>query len=133
MTAKEPASIWPLLIYFLSALFLVGAMLWLSYFLGERHKERGSHEIYESGIAPLGTARLRLDVKFYLVAVFFVIFDLESVFIIAWAAAVRESGWRGFAVISLFIITLLVALLYVWMLGGLDWSSKRIHKRGRVQ
>lgn len=133
MTAGKAASIWPLLIYFLSALSLVGAILSLSHFLGERHRERESYEIYESGIEPLGTARLNLDVKFYLVAVFFVIFDLESVFVIAWAAAVRESGWRGFAVISLFIITLLVALLYIWRLGGLDWSSKRIHKRGRVR
>lgn len=133
MTAAEAISIWPLLIYFLLVVILIGAMLGLSYFLGERHRERATSEPYESGIVPLGTARLRFDVKFYLVAVFFVIFDLEAVFIIAWAAAVRESGWYGFAIISLFIITLLVALVYIWRLGGLDWSSRGTHKRGRAQ
>lgn len=78
MTSGEAVSIWPLLIYFLSALSLVGARLWLPHFLGERHRERESYEIYESGIVPLGTAHLRVDVKFYLVEVFFVIMQSGS-------------------------------------------------------
>lgn len=86
MTAGKAASIWPLLIYFLSALSLVGAILSLSHLLGERHRERESYEIYESGIVPLGTACLNLDVKFYLVAVFFVIMQ---------SGALRQVSYTG--------------------------------------
>jgi NADH-quinone oxidoreductase subunit A len=98
-------------------------MLSLSYFLGERHRERQTDDPYESGIAATGTARVRFDVKFYLIAMFFVIFDLEAVFIFAWAVSVRETGWTGYAEMLIFIGILAAALVYVWRLGALEWGA----------
>ena len=77
---------------------------------------------YESGILPLGTARERFSVKFYLVAILFIVFDLETVFLIPWAVAMRELGWNGFAAASIFIVVLTVGLIYEWKRGGLRWD-----------
>lgn len=116
--------LWPLVLYATLVLTVVSAMLGLSYVLGERHKERATDEPYESGIVSTGSARVRLSVKYYLVAVFFVIFDLEAAFIFAWAVAFRELGWAGYAEIIIFIGVLLAGLLYLWRNGALDWSRK---------
>jgi NADH-quinone oxidoreductase subunit A len=116
--------LWPLVIYAALVLIVVGAMLGLSYVLGERHKDRATGEPYESGIVSTGSARLRLSVKYYLVAIFFVIFDLESAFIFAWAVAFRELGWVGYIEIIVFIGVLLAGLIYLWRNGALDWNRK---------
>ncbi|MGD2156788.1 MAG: NADH-quinone oxidoreductase subunit A [Anaerolineales bacterium] len=121
--------LWPFAIYIGAVLFLVGAMIGLSHILGERHKERATGEPYESGILPTGSARLRLSAKFYLVAMFFVIFDLEAIFIFAWALGVRELGWAGYLEILFFIGVLLAALVYIWRLGALDWGPKNPSKK----
>jgi NADH-quinone oxidoreductase subunit A len=115
--------LWPLVVYFGSVLFVAGAMLGLSYVLGERHRGPTTGDQYESGIPPTGSARLRFDVKFYLVATFFVIFDLEAAFLLAWAVAARELGWRGYIEVAIFVGLLLVALLYLWRTGALEWGS----------
>jgi NADH-quinone oxidoreductase subunit A len=115
--------LWPLVVYFFAVAFLVAAMMALSYVLGERHRDRETHEPYESGIMPTGTARQRISAKFYLVAMFFVIFDLEAAFIFAWAAAFREVGWAGYAEVLVFIGILVAALAYLWRQGALDWAS----------
>jgi NADH-quinone oxidoreductase subunit A len=99
-------------------------MLLLSWFLGQRHRGRETGEPYESGIMPTGSARLRLSAKFYLVAMFFVIFDLEAAFIVAWAVAAREAGWPGYIGVLSFIGVLTAALLYEWRLGALDWGFR---------
>jgi NADH-quinone oxidoreductase subunit A len=104
-------------------------MLGLSYVLGERHHEDETGEPYESGILSTGSARIRLSAQFYLVAMFFVIFDLEAVFIVAWALDVRGLGWAGYLEIAFFIGILLVALIYLWRIGGLDWGPKNIRIR----
>jgi NADH-quinone oxidoreductase subunit A len=106
----------------------VFAMLVISFFLGERHRERMTTEPYESGIKPTGTTGIRMTIKFYLVALFFVIFDVESIFIFAWAVAFRQLGWAGYIEIVIFIFVLLLMLVYLWRTGALDWagrSSKR--------
>ncbi len=115
-------------LYFAAVLLLVTAMLSLSYFLGERHREKQTNEPYESGIMSTGTAQVRFDVKFYLIAMFFVIFDLEAVFIYAWAVSIRENGWAGYAEMLIFIGVLAAALVYLWRLGALEWGPlvKRI-------
>ncbi len=95
-------------------------MIGFSRLLGERHQERTTGEPYESGMTPTGSARIRFDANFYLIAVFFVIFDLETLFIISWAIAVRELGWTGYVEIVIFIGILFVALIYLWGVGGLD-------------
>jgi len=117
--------LWPLVLYAALVLIVVGGMLGLSYVLGERHKDRATGEPYESGIVSTGSARLRLSVKYYLVAIFFVIFDLESAFIFAWAVAFRELGWVGYIEIIVFIGVLLAGLIYLWRNGALDWNRKR--------
>ncbi len=117
-------ALWPLALYFFAVLVLAAIMIGLSYFLGQRHRERTTDEPYESGIIPTGSARIRFDANFYLIAVFFVIFDLETLFIISWAIAVRELGWPGYIEIVTFIGILFVALIYLWGTGALDLKMK---------
>ncbi|HEX9021014.1 MAG TPA: NADH-quinone oxidoreductase subunit A [Nitrospirota bacterium] len=117
------AALWPLAVYFFAVLFIAGAILVFSYLIGERHRERQTAEPYESGIVSTGTARVRFDVRFYLIAMFFVIFDLESVFIFAWAVSLRENGWPGYWVMMIFIGVLAAALVYLWRIGALDWGK----------
>ncbi|HSD64122.1 MAG TPA: NADH-quinone oxidoreductase subunit A [Ignavibacteriaceae bacterium] len=116
--------LWPLLVYATLVILIVGGMVGLSYFLGERHKETQTDTIYESGIKTTGDARIRFPVHFYLVAMFFVIFDLEAAFIISWAIAFRETGWPGYIGVLIFIIILLIVLLYEWRIGALDFGPK---------
>jgi NADH-quinone oxidoreductase subunit A len=118
-------TLWPLVVYFAVVIVLAAGMLGISYVLGERHKERATGEPYESGILSTGSARIRLSAKFYLVAMFFVIFDLEAVFIFAWAIAWRELGWIGYIEVVIFIVILLAALIYLWRVGALDWGTSR--------
>ncbi len=119
------ATLWPFLAYLGAVLLVVVGMLALSYALGQRHHEEATGQPYESGVLTTGAARLRFDVKFYLVAMFFVIFDLEAAFVFAWAVALRESGWTGYIDMLVFIGILLVALAYLWRLGALDWGPAR--------
>ncbi len=118
-------TLWPLAVYFAGVIFLVGiGMVGLSFLLGQRHKDRATGEPYESGILSQGTARIRLSAKFYHVAMFFVVFDLEAVFIFAWAVAIRELGWMGYIEAIVFIGVLFAGLVYLWRLGALDWGSR---------
>jgi NADH-quinone oxidoreductase subunit A len=110
-------------VYFVAVVILVTVMIALSYILGERHREKQTAEPYESGIVSTGTARVRFDIKFYLIAMFFVIFDLEAVFIFAWAVSIRETGWTGYAEMLIFIGILAAALVYLWRLGALEWGT----------
>lgn len=118
-------NLWPLAVYSALVVLLVAAMLAVSYVLGQRHNEHATGSPYESGILSEGSARVHLSAKFYLVAMFFVIFDLESVFIFAWAVAARELGWTGYWEMLIFIAILLAALIYLWRSGALDWSLTR--------
>ena len=118
-------NLWPVLVYVAAVLVLVGGMLGVPYVLGARHRQRTTGEPYESGMVPTGSARLRFDVKFYKIAVFFVIFDVEPAFLFAWAIAFRQLGWLGFAEAVIFVAILLVALIYLWRVGGLDWGPRR--------
>jgi NADH-quinone oxidoreductase subunit A len=113
---------WPFIVYFLAVLALAVAMLTISYLLGQRHSEPATGSPYESGILSAGSARVRFSAKFYLVAMLFVIFDLESIFIFAWAVAGRELGWPGYIEMVIFIGVLIVALAYLWRSGALDWA-----------
>ena len=123
------STLWPLAVYFAGVIFLVGiGMVGLSFLLGQRHKDRATGEPYESGIVSQGTARIRLSAKFYHVAMFFVVFDLEAVFIFAWAVAIRDLGWLGYIEVIVFIGVLFAGLVYLWRMGALDWGS-----RSRIQ
>jgi NADH-quinone oxidoreductase subunit A len=129
MSAADNA-LWPLAVYFFIVIALVTAMIVISFFLGERHKERTTGEPYESGIIPTRSARAPFDVRFYLVAVFFVIFDLEALFIFAWAVALRELGWTGYVEILIFIGVLVAALVYLWRIGALELGTTKQKPRG---
>ena len=120
----QPANFLPFLVYGLGAVFIVGVMLGLSYLLGQRHRDRETDEPYESGIKTTGSARLRFSAKFYLVAMLFVIFDLEVVFLFAWAIGARELGWNGYGGLLVFVLILVVGLLYEWRMGALDFLSE---------
>jgi NADH-quinone oxidoreductase subunit A len=123
---------WPLLVFFAASVILVVIMISLSAVLGQRHKERTTGVPYESGIIPTGSARIRFDVKFYLMAMFFVIFDLEAVFIYAWAVNARQLGWPGYVEMILFIGFLVLALFYLWRVGALDWSTAKHRQASRT-
>jgi len=114
-------TVWPMVLYFIAVILLMGGMLAVSFVLGERHREPATGAPYESGILSRGSAHLRLSAKFYLVAMLFVIFDLEAVFIILWAIAGRELGWAGYGEMLVFIGVLAAALGYLWRTGALDW------------
>ena len=115
--------LWPLAVYFGAVLALAAFMLVSSHFLGERRQPKeGTIEPYESGIRPTGSAWIHFDVKYYLIAMFFVIFDVEAIVVYAWAVSLTEAGWKGFAGMAVFVGVLLAALAYLWRMGALDWA-----------
>ena len=116
--------LWPMLVYFAAVVIVVAALLAGSYLLGERHRERATGEAYESGIPPTGSARLRINAKFYLMAMFFVVFDLGAAFVFAWAIVVRQLGWTGYVGLLIFITILVSGLLYLSQQGALDWGAR---------
>lgn len=112
----------PLLVYVLLVFLIAAGMITVSYVLGERHKDKATGEPYESGIPVTGSARSKLTSQFYIIAMFFVIFDLDVAFIIAWAISFREVGWAGYIGISVFIGILLAVLIYEWRIGALNYG-----------
>jgi NADH-quinone oxidoreductase subunit A len=122
--------LWPFIIFAVIVFSLIGIMIVLSYLLGERHKERMTDEPYESGIPPTGDARLRFSSSFYLIAMFFVIFDLDAAFIMLWAVSFRELGLPGYMGMVVFIAILMVLLVYELSIGALDFgpNGKKILK-----
>jgi NADH-quinone oxidoreductase subunit A len=125
--------LWPLLLYAGVVVFLLVAILFLSYILGQHHHDRATNKPYEGGIEQSGSARLRFSTQFYLVAMLFVIFDVEAVFIILWALGFYELGWYGYIGVAIFIAQLVVVLIYEWGIGALDIgiNVKKIMKRYR--
>lgn len=121
-SADDHAVLWPLLVYGAIVFSLVGAILGLSFLLGQHHKERATNEPYEGGILSAGSARLRFSSQFYLIAMLFVIFDVETIFIFSWAIAFRELGWIGYTGVVVFIILLFIVLIYEWRNGALNFG-----------
>ena len=117
----------PLVLFLLAVAAVIAVALVGAWFIGAKARHGGARTLpFESGIVPVGDAEeMRMSIEFYLIAVFFVIFDLETIFIIAWAVAFFDVGWRGYIGASVFIALLLVALLYEWRSGALDWGRKR--------
>jgi len=114
----------PFLFYASLVLAVVVTMLGLSFFLGQKINRKYKNTPFESGIISVGSAQFRISVHFYLTAILFIIFDLEVVFLFAWAVAVEQAGWPGFIEISVFIFILIVALVYLWRIGALDWRTE---------
>jgi NADH-quinone oxidoreductase subunit A len=116
----EP-SIFALTIYAILILAVIASQLFLASWLGERKPSIEKSRPYECGIIPTGSARFRYPVPFYLIAIFFLIFDVEGAYILSWAVTYKDLGWGGWAQMAFFIVVLLLGLLYIWKRGGLDW------------
>ena len=108
----------------LGLLFAVPSVL-LSQFLGPRKPTPEKLAPYECGMPAVGDARERMSVKFYLVAMIFLLFDIEVAFLYPWAMALRELGWAGFIQVVLFMVLLLAGYVYVWRKGALDWGEEK--------
>jgi NADH-quinone oxidoreductase subunit A len=124
---SQPFSPWTpgvfsLILYAGAVLVSIGVLLFLIARLGQKKPHPEKQRPYECGVIPTGSARFRYPIPFYLVAIFFVIFDVEAVYIFAWAAAFEELGWKGYLRIVIFIAVLLVSLFYVWRKGALEWQ-----------
>jgi NADH-quinone oxidoreductase subunit A len=125
MTTETIAHHWAFIVFVLLAFGLCALMLTGGWLLGGRAKARYKNTPFESGIDPVGDTHLRLSAKFYLVAMFFVIFDVEALFLYAWATSIRESGWLGFVEATIFIAVLLAGLIYLVRIGALEWAPAR--------
>lgn len=126
---------WSAIAFILAAIGLVIFMLVVPRLLGGRSQSTEKEEVFESGVVGAGNARIRMSAKFYLVAIFFVIFDLEALYLYAYAVSVREVGWIGFATAAVFIGILFVGLVYELKLGAMNWapSDKRRKKERLTQ
>ncbi|ACT06256.1 MULTISPECIES: NADH-quinone oxidoreductase subunit A [Dickeya] len=124
-TTEVLAHHWAFALFVIVAVGLCGFMLLGGFLLGGRARARHKNIPYESGIDSVGSARLRLSAKFYLVAMFFVIFDVEALYLYAWSVSIRESGWIGFVEATIFILVLLAGLVYLVRIGALDWTPVR--------
>jgi len=121
--------VWPAALYAALVLVVAALILTLSWLLGGRRYHGAEAEQYESGIKPAGPLPRRLSVEFYQVALDFVIFDLEVVFIFAWAIAARSLGVPGYLALLVFVLVLLAGLAYLWRVGGLDWGEAGRRRR----
>lgn len=135
MGNEQSIPLWPLLLYSGLVVILLAAILSLSYILGQRHNDRATNKPYEGGIEQTGSARIRFSVQFYLVAMLFVIFDVEAVFIMLWALGFYELGWPGYIGVALFIAQLVVVLIYEWGIGALNIGAdaKKILKAHKLK
>jgi NADH-quinone oxidoreductase subunit A len=121
----------PLLMHVLAAAFIATAIVTLSWLLGKRRPTRAKMSPYECGMTPVGDARERFSVKFYLVAILFILFDVEAVFLYPWAVLLRELKMFGFWEMLVYIAIVLVGFFYIWKKGALDWG-KPSATRGQV-
>jgi NADH-quinone oxidoreductase subunit A len=117
--------IFPLALYTIAAGILIGGLLLAARWLGARSTSRNKELPYESGVIPTGSARLAYPVPFYLIAIFFIVFDVEAAFIFTWAVAWDELGFPGLLHITIFIVVLLLGLVWLWIKGGLEWGPSQ--------
>jgi NADH-quinone oxidoreductase subunit A len=119
----------PVLLQALIAMALAAGLLTVSYLLGKRVRNRVKDTPYESGMVPTGDARERFSVKFYLVAMLFILFDIEAIFLYPWVVVYRELKMFGFVEMLIFVILILSGFFYIWKKGALDWAQKALSGR----
>src|SRR6266699_1780769 len=124
MPTSYPDTYFPVLVQIAIAVVVAAALVAISFLLGKHVKNRTKDTPYESGIAPTGSARERFSVKFYLVAIVFILFDIEAVFLYPWAVVFRQLKMFAFVEMLLFIVLILSGFFYIWKKGALDWSSE---------
>jgi NADH-quinone oxidoreductase subunit A len=124
MATTYAQTYFPVLVQILIALLVAGGMIGASALIGHKVKDRVKDSPYESGMEPVGSARERFSVKFYLVAMLFIVFDIEAIFLYPWAVVYRELKLFAFAEMLLFIVLVLCGFFYIWKKGVLDWSKE---------
>lgn len=124
MPTSYPDTYFPVLVQTALAVLVAAALITLSFVLGKRVKDKVKDSPYECGIAPTGSARERFSVKFYLVAIVFILFDIEAVFLYPWAVVYRELKMFAFVEMLLFIVLIVCGFFYIWKKGALDWSRE---------
>lgn len=112
----------PILIFIIIGGLLGVIAQLIGYLLGPRRPDPEKNSPYECGFAPFDDARLPFDVRFYLVAILFIIFDLETAFLVPWAVVFRKVGWFGVAAMGIFLGILVVGFIYEWKKGALEWE-----------
>ena len=112
----------PILLLAVLVIGFAGASLLISDLLGRKRRSLDKSKAYESGMDPVGNARLRLSIHFYLVAVLFILFDVELIFLVPWAVSAQALGPTGFWLVGTFLLMLFVGLIYEWRVGGLEWD-----------
>jgi NADH-quinone oxidoreductase subunit A len=117
-------SYFPLVVQIVLAAAVAGALVFLSTFLGKRVRDRAKDTPYESGMRPIGTARDRFSVKYYLVAIVFILFDIEAIFLYPWAVVYRELKLFAFFEMLIFIVLILAGFFYIWKKGALHWTKE---------
>ena len=117
--------LFPLIVYGVISVGLIAGFIVISSLLGQKRTDHATHDVYESGILPAGSPNIKISVPFYLTAILFIIFDLEAVFLFAWAISIREAGWVGFIEVFIFISILVAGLVYLYRSGALEWRTSR--------
>lgn len=131
-SVQVPLAFYHLAVYGIVTLALIGVLLLAAWWLGARRTSPVKERAYESGVAPTGSARLAWPVPFYLVAIFFIVFDVEAAFIFTWAVAWDVLGIAGLVQITVFIIILAAGLAWLWLKGGLNWGPSRERMRDEL-
>jgi NADH-quinone oxidoreductase subunit A len=119
-----PPLYWPLVLYATLVVVVVAGTVLLSWVLGSRRKDVAVRWPFEAGLSPIRPTGPQSSIRFYLLALFFVVFDVQSVFLFAWAVSWRATGWPGYAAAAVFAGTLIAALVYLWSRGALDWNRR---------
>ncbi|WP_321914670.1 MULTISPECIES: NADH-quinone oxidoreductase subunit A [unclassified Paraburkholderia] len=116
------AAYFPVLLFLLVGLGLGVALVTIGKVLGPNRPDSEKNSPYECGFEAFEDARMKFDVRYYLVAILFIIFDLETAFLFPWGVALRDIGWPGFLSMMLFLLEFLLGFAYIWKKGGLDWE-----------
>jgi NADH-quinone oxidoreductase subunit A len=114
----------PVLLQGLIAMTIAGALILISFLLGKKVKNRVKDMPYECGITPTGSARERFSVRFYLVGMLFIVFDIESVFLFPWVVVYKDFRMAAFVEMLIFIVLVFAGFFYIWKKGALDWSGE---------
>jgi NADH-quinone oxidoreductase subunit A len=112
----------PILIFMIIGGALGVAVPTIGYLLGPKRPDAEKLSSYECGFEPFDDARMPFDVRFYLVAILFIIFDLETAFLVPWAVVFRQLGWFGLATMGIFLGLLVIGFIYEWKKGALEWE-----------
>ena len=118
----NPEHYLPVFLFLLAALTFSIFSLFLGRVIGPHRPDAEKNSIYECGFAPFDRAHVKFDVRFYLIAILFILFDVETAFLFPWGASMRELGGQAFAVVMVFLAELLAGFIYIWKKGALNWE-----------